>query len=409
MENFRRGTLERWGLEPERLRHENPGLIVCTISAFSRDSSRAGEPGYDAMIQAAGGLMSITGSPQEEGGRPQKVGVAIADIMCGMYAATAIIAALHERSSSGGGQSIEVPLYDSQVAWLANQAMNFLVGGVVPGRLGTAHPNIVPYQAFATADGYLMIAVGNDRQFGDCMRCCGLPDLAGDARFRRNEDRLANRAELVALMSKVLVRESSAQWVAELAACGVPCSPINDIGEVFSSDYAKERGMVRTVSHAYDSDLPTVANPVRFSGASVDYRSAPTFRGSFDGLLRLFCKDNIRPQKSGNDLNVTTLNQGQGRTGNIAASSALGDVKYEIRGQLANHANELEKRGYEIISLNIGNPGLFGFRAPETMRLAMIENLGQAEAYCHQKGISTRATRSWCPVPTTHSGPRPSC
>jgi len=283
VENFRSGTLERWGLEPERLRHENPGLIVCTISAFSRDSRRSGEPGYDAMIQAAGGLMSITGSPQENGGRPQKVGVAIADIMCGMYAATAIIAALHERSSSGGGQSIEVPLYDSQVAWLANQATNFLVGGVVPGRLGTAHPNIVPYQAFATADGYLMIAVGNDRQFGDCMRCCGLPDLAGDARFRRNEDRLANRAELVALMSKVLARESSAHWVAELAACGVPCSPINDIGEVFSSDYANEQGMVRTVSHAYDSDLPTVANPVRFSDDSVDYRAAPPLLGQHSG------------------------------------------------------------------------------------------------------------------------------
>jgi crotonobetainyl-CoA:carnitine CoA-transferase CaiB-like acyl-CoA transferase len=159
VENFKSGTLERWGLEPERLRRENRGLIVCTVSAFSRESTRAGEPGYDAMIQAAGGLMSITGAPQEAGGQPQKVGVAIADIMCGMYAATAIIAALHERSDSGCGQSIEVPLYDSQVAWLANQAMNFLVGGVVPGRLGTAHPNIVPYQAFGTADGHIMIAV----------------------------------------------------------------------------------------------------------------------------------------------------------------------------------------------------------------------------------------------------------
>jgi crotonobetainyl-CoA:carnitine CoA-transferase CaiB-like acyl-CoA transferase len=283
VENFKSGTLERWGLEPERLRRENPGLIVCTISAFSRDSSRAGEPGYDAMIQAAGGLMSITGSPQEEGGQPQKVGVAIADIMCGMYAATAIIAALHERSGSGRGQSIEVPLYDSQVAWLANQAMNFLVGGVVPGRLGTAHPNIVPYQAFSTADGYIMIAVGNDRQFADCMRCCGLPDLAEDARFRRNEDRLANRAELVTLMSGVLAGESSAHWSAELTACGVPCSPINDIGQVFCSDYANERGMVRTVPHPYDSGLPTVANPVRFAADAVDYRAAPPLLGQHSG------------------------------------------------------------------------------------------------------------------------------
>ena len=285
VENFKSGTLERWGLAAERLRRKNPGLIVCTISAFSRESSRAGEPGYDAMIQAAGGLMSITGAPQEAGGQPQKVGVAIADIMCGMYAATAIIAALHERSGSGCGQSIEVPLYDSQVAWLANQAMNFLVGGQVPGRLGTAHPNIVPYQAFGTADGYIMIAVGNDRQFADCMRCCGLPELAGDARFRRNEDRLANRAELVALMSTVLARKSSVHWAAELAESGVPCSPISDIGEVFSSDYAQEQEIVRTVPHAYDPDLPTVANPVRFSVDAVDYRAAPPLLGQHSGAV----------------------------------------------------------------------------------------------------------------------------
>jgi crotonobetainyl-CoA:carnitine CoA-transferase CaiB-like acyl-CoA transferase len=283
VENFKSGTLERWGLEPERLRHDNPGLIVCTISAFARDSSRAGEPGYDAMIQAAGGLMSITGAPAEDGGQPQKVGVAIADIMCGMYAATAIIAALHERSGSGRGQSIEVPLYDSQVAWLANQAMNFLVGGIVPGRLGTAHPNIVPYQAFATADGYIMIAVGNDRQFADCMRCCGLPELAGDTRFKRNEDRLANRAELVERMSGVLATESSAHWAAEFAASGVPCSPINNVGEVFASDYANDEDLVRTVPHAYDADLPTVANPVRFSENAVGYRAAPPVLGQHSG------------------------------------------------------------------------------------------------------------------------------
>jgi crotonobetainyl-CoA:carnitine CoA-transferase CaiB-like acyl-CoA transferase len=283
VENFKSGTLERWGLEPKRLRHDNPGLIVCTISAFARDSSRAGEPGYDAMIQAAGGLMSITGAPAEDGGQPQKVGVAIADIMCGMYAATAIIAALHERSGSGRGQSIEVPLYDSQVAWLANQAMNFLVGGIVPGRLGTAHPNIVPYQAFATADGYIMIAVGNDRQFADCMRCCGLPELAGDTRFKRNEDRLANRAELVERMSGVLATESSAHWAAEFAASGVPCSPINDVGEVFASDYANDEDLVRTVPHAYDADLPTVANPVRFSENAVGYRAAPPVLGQHSG------------------------------------------------------------------------------------------------------------------------------
>lgn len=279
VENFKAGTLGRWGLSPEVLRRENPGLIVCTISAFSRDGSRASEPGYDAMVQAAGGLMSITGAPDEDGGEPQKVGVAIADIMCGMYAATAIIAALHERASSGRGQSIEVPLYDSQVAWLANQAMNFLIGGVVPGRLGTAHPNIVPYQAFRTADGFIMVAVGNDRQFAECMRCCGTPELADDPRFLRNEDRLANRGALISLMSDALERESSAHWLRRLAEAAVPCSPINDLADVFSGAYAEECEFVRTVPHPYDETLPTVANPVRFSSDGVSYRSAPPLLG----------------------------------------------------------------------------------------------------------------------------------
>jgi crotonobetainyl-CoA:carnitine CoA-transferase CaiB-like acyl-CoA transferase len=283
VENFRAGTLQRWGLDPERLRDRNPGLIVCSISAFARDSSRGNEPGYDAMIQASAGLMSITGPAQEEGGEPQKVGVAIADIMCGMYAATAILAALHARTQSGRGQSIEVPLYDSQVAWLANQAMNFLVGGLVPGRLGTAHPNIVPYQAFATADGHVMVAVGNDRQFAECVRCCGLAELAADPRFRRNADRLANRAQLIALLSDAFAREPTGFWLRELGAAGVPSSPINDIGEVFSNDYADESALVRRMSHPYDPGLPTVANPVRLSADAVSYRRAPPLLGQHSG------------------------------------------------------------------------------------------------------------------------------
>ena len=283
VENFRAGTLERWGLAPKQLRERNPGLIVCSISAFAHGSSRGSEPGYDAMIQASGGLMSITGIAEEDAGEPQKVGVAIADIMCGMYAATAILAALHERSRSGRGQSIEVPLYDSQVAWLANQALNYLVGGIVPGRLGTAHPNIVPYQAFATADGHIMLAVGNDRQFADCARCCGLPDAADDPRFRRNADRLANRAELIARLGAAFARESSDVWLRKLREAGVPCSPIHDIGDVFSSAYAAESRLVRTMKHPYDTRLPTVANPVRFSATEVCYRSPPPLLGQHSG------------------------------------------------------------------------------------------------------------------------------
>ncbi len=283
VENFKAGTLTRWGLDPERLREANPGLVVCTISAYARDSSRGAEPGYHAMIQASGGLMSITGAAGEEGGEPQKVGVAIADIMCGMYAASAIMAALYERSSSGRGQSIEVPLYDSQVAWLANQAMNFLVGGTVPGRLGTAHPNIVPYQAFATADGHIMVAVGNDRQFAECAARCGLAELADDPRFRRNADRLANRAELIAALSEAFHLESTGHWLNALREAGVPCSPINDIGVVFSDDYADESGLVRAMKHPYDPELPTVANPVRFSANDIRYREAPPLLGQHSG------------------------------------------------------------------------------------------------------------------------------
>jgi crotonobetainyl-CoA:carnitine CoA-transferase CaiB-like acyl-CoA transferase len=283
VENFKSGTLTRWDLDPEQLRETNPGLIVCSISAFARETSRGAEPGYDAMIQASGGLMSITGTADEEGGEPQKVGVAIADIMCGMYAATAIIAALHERTTSGRGQSIEVPLYDSQVAWLANQAMNYLVGGTVPGRLGTAHPNIVPYQAFATADGHLMVAVGNDRQFAECVSRCGLAELADDPRFRRNADRLANRAELIARMSAAFRQKATDHWLNVLREAGVPCSPINDIGAVFSDLYAGEAGLVRTMKHPYDPELPTVANPVRFSANDIRYREAPPLLGQHSG------------------------------------------------------------------------------------------------------------------------------
>jgi crotonobetainyl-CoA:carnitine CoA-transferase CaiB-like acyl-CoA transferase len=279
IENFKAGTTEHWGLDAEGLRNDNPGLVYCSISAFARNSSRAHEPGYDAMIQASGGLMSVTGPPDKEGGTPQKVGVAIADIMCGMYAATAILAALNERAGTGIGQAIEVPLLDSQVAWLANQNMNYLVGGDVPGRMGTAHPNIVPYQAFPTADGYIMIAVGNDRQFAACMHCCGLPGLADDARFRSNQDRLGNRDALIGLMTRALEGRDSADWLRELTVAGVPCSPINDLGDVFSGAYATEREFVRHVAHPYNNRLPTVANPVKFSASTVDYENAPPLLG----------------------------------------------------------------------------------------------------------------------------------
>ena len=274
IENFRVGTLGRYGLDYEALQALNTRLVYCSITAYGQHGSRAGLPGYDAMIQAAGGLMSITGDADEDGGRPVKVGVAIADIMAGMYAVSAIQAALIARAETGLGQHLDVPLYDSQVAWLANQSMNYLLGGEVPGRLGTAHPNIVPYQAFETADGHVMVAVGNDAQFRACAACLGLQDLADDTRFAANEGRVRHREPLVSRMQQAFLDRPSAHWLEALAAAGIPAAPINDIGTVLDEPYAAERQLVRNLPHAVAGEVPTVANPVRMSGTPVVHRSA---------------------------------------------------------------------------------------------------------------------------------------
>ena len=287
IENFRTGTLQRYNLDPAELRSENPGLVVCSISAFGQSGSRATQPGYDAMIQASGGLMSITGPPDEEGGGPQKVGVAIADIMAGMYATTAVLAALHARSSTGKGQYIDVPLYDSQVAWLANQNMNFLVGGTVPGRMGTAHPNLVPYQAFATGDGNLMLAVGNDRQFRACAATVGKPELSDDPRYADNASRIENRAGLIDCLQAQLYEKTTSEWLAAFAEHGVPAGPINDIGEVLGNTHAQERKLVRRIENAAGESVPMVANPVDFDATPVCYEKAPPLLGEHtDEVLR---------------------------------------------------------------------------------------------------------------------------
>lgn len=287
LENFRVGTLARHGLAPADLLERNPRLVVCSISAYGQRGERAAEPGYDAMIQASGGLMSITGAADEEGGSPQKVGVAIADIMAGMYATTAILAALQARARTGRGQHIDVPLYDSQVAWLANQNMNFLVGGQVPGRLGTAHPNLVPYQALETRDGSLMLAVGNDRQFAALAECLGKEALASDARFARNRDRIANRAALIGIIADILRTETTGYWLERLAKAGIPAGPINDIGEVLTNAYAQERELVRQMQNTNGDSVPTVANPVSFADTPVHYERAPPLLGEHtDEVLR---------------------------------------------------------------------------------------------------------------------------
>lgn len=287
LENYKVGTLHRYRLGPDELMAVNPRLIYCSISAFGQSGTRASEPGYDAMIQASAGLMSITGPAGADSSGPQKVGVAVADIMAGMYASTAVLAALNARVETGLGQHIDVPLYDSQVAWLANQSMNFLIGGEVPKRMGSAHPNLVPYQAFSTSDGDLMLAVGNDKQFAAFAECIGEADLATDKRFQRNSDRVANRAELAELLERVLVRRSTVHWLKQLAERGVPAGPINDIQQVLTNAHAKERSLVRHLSNSRGQQVPTVSNPVDFAETPVSYKLAPPLLGEHtDEVLR---------------------------------------------------------------------------------------------------------------------------
>lgn len=279
IENYKVGTLERYGLGAKELLQANPRLIYCSISGFGQTGSKSHEPGYDAMIQASAGLMSVTGPPPEAEGGPQKVGVAISDIMAGMYATTAILAALNARAETGLGQQIDVPLYDSQVAWLANQNMNFLIGGEAPQRMGTAHPNLVPYQAFAASDGDFMLAVGNDRQFQAV--CCAIEqtELGSDERFCSMPARIKNRDALIPLLQARFRQKTSSEWLDLLLESGVPAGPINDIEEVLTNDYANERQLVRQVLNGSGNSVPTVANPVNFSASPVHYDKAPPLLG----------------------------------------------------------------------------------------------------------------------------------
>jgi len=279
LENYKVGTLQRYGLGPEELLSINTRLIYCSISAFGQSGPRASEPGYDAMIQASAGLMSITGPEGKDAGGPQKVGVAIADIMAGMYATTAVLAALNARELSGRGQHIDVPLYDSQVAWLANQNMNYLVGGETPKRMGTGHPNLVPYQVFSTRDGSLMLAVGNDRQFAALAECVGKPELASDERFERNSDRVVNRLELQRLLEAVFREHSTVFWLEALGNRSVPAGPVNSIEQVLTDSHAEERGLVRQLTNKLGQSVPTVSNPVDFAETPVSYERPPPLLG----------------------------------------------------------------------------------------------------------------------------------
>jgi crotonobetainyl-CoA:carnitine CoA-transferase CaiB-like acyl-CoA transferase len=280
LENFKVGGLAAYGLDYASLQAINPRLIYCSVTGFGQDGPYAKRAGYDFMIQGLGGLMSLTGKPDgEEGGGPVKVGVALTDILTGLYATVGVLAALNQREQSGIGQYVDVALLDVQVACLANQAMNFLNTGVAPKRLGNAHPNIVPYQDFPSADGNFIIAVGNDGQFRKLCEVAGLTALADDPRFSTNKARVANRAELIPQLRQATVFKSTAEWVTLLEQAGVPCGPINDLAQVFADPHVQARGLRIDLPNSLGSTTPLVASPLKLSATPVTYRNAPPLLG----------------------------------------------------------------------------------------------------------------------------------
>ena len=283
VENFKVGGLKKFGLDAESLRAANPRLIYASITGFGQDGPYADRAGYDFMIQAMGGLMSITGLPDgEPGGGPLRVGVAVADLFTGMYTAVAILAALLRRERSGEGAVIDMALLDTQLAVLANQVSNFLVSGENPPRQGNTHPNIVPYQPFEAADRPLVIAVGNDRQFAKLAELAGHPEWAEDERFATNAARVANRADMVRLVSEAIRAQPAAYWFERLEAAGIPAGPINTISQALADVQAQHRQMVRSLA-----GIPVVGSPVRIDGDRADADLPPPALGQHtDEILK---------------------------------------------------------------------------------------------------------------------------
>ncbi len=281
VENFKVGGLAKYGLDWPTLSQAHPRLVYCSITGYGQTGPNAHRAGYDAAIQAEAGLMSITGEPDgTPGGGPQKVGVAVADLMTGMYAAVGILAALRYAERTGEGQHLDLALYDTQVGWLANQAMNWLVGGELPVRRGTGHPNIVPYQVMPAAGSYFMLAVGNDAQFRRCCEVIGRPALADDPRFATNAARVAHREALIPILAERFRTARAAEWLARLEAASVPCGPVNSIDQVFASAQAAARGLRVDLPHPLAGSVPQVASPLRLSKTPVEYRNAPPLLGA---------------------------------------------------------------------------------------------------------------------------------
>lgn len=288
LENYKVGGLAQYGLDYESLKAINPGLVYCSITGFGQTGPYSQRAGYDFLIQGLGGLMSVTGKPDsEQGGEPLKVGVAIVDVFTGLHAATAVLGALFHKQRTGEGQYIDLALLDVQVATLANIALNYLTTGQSPQRLGNAHPSIVPYEAFATADGHVVLAVGNDDQFSRFCRVAGRPELAADPRFQTNAGRVQQRELLLPLVRDLMQTRSSAEWLTMLEAAGVPCGPINNLEQVFADPQVIARGLRLDLPHPQAGTTPGVRNPINYSATPLEYTQAPPLLGEHtDDILQ---------------------------------------------------------------------------------------------------------------------------
>ena len=280
VENFKVGDLARHGLDYEALARDHPRLIYCSITGFGQDGPYRDRPGYDFMIQGLGGLMSVTGERDDlPGGGPQKVGVAVSDLMTGMYATSAILAALFQREKTGRGERVDMALLDVQVAMLANLSSSYFVSGAAPRRMGNAHQNIVPYHVFKAADEFLIVAVGNDTQFAAFCGVVGRPEWARDERFSTNPARVAHRELLVGMIGERLGERTAREWLALLEPAGVPCGPINDLGQVFDDPQVRHRGMQVRAPHPAAGEVRMVANPMKFSATPIVHDAAPPLLG----------------------------------------------------------------------------------------------------------------------------------
>jgi crotonobetainyl-CoA:carnitine CoA-transferase CaiB-like acyl-CoA transferase len=275
IENWRRGALEKLGLDYEALRATNHGLVYCSITGFGPGPDEE-RPGYDFLVQARGGVMGITGQP---GGEPTKVGVAISDIVCGLFASNAILAALHRRDATGEGSRIEVPLFESTLGWLANRGQEYLVSGEDKGLIGNAHPSIVPYQTFDASDKPLVVAVGNNSQFAGLCKALGRPELAEDERFATNPDRVANRETLVSELQGEIGKRSADEWAEEIRAAGVPSGPVNTLADVFADDHVKGSGILQDIVHASAGPLKMLASPILIDTERLPIRRPPPTLG----------------------------------------------------------------------------------------------------------------------------------